>query len=66
MLSHSMVLAKNVMAAEMRTSNGGSSLGGTEELAYWFVTWSSGMQVGATTKEKFIVFLLGWKSQVWP
>jgi hypothetical protein len=39
----------------LRTSNGGSSLGGDEELAWWFVPWSSGMLVEATAQEKFIV-----------
>jgi hypothetical protein len=43
----------------MRTSNGGLSLVGNEELAWLFMTWGSGMQVGVTAHEKFKVFLSG-------
>ena len=37
---------------DLRTSNGGLSLCDDEELARCFVTWSSGMYVGATAQEK--------------
>jgi hypothetical protein len=44
-------------------SKGGSILGSKEELACWFVTWSSGMIVGATAQEKFIVLSFRVKIQ---
>jgi hypothetical protein len=40
---------------DLRTINVGLSLCGDEELAWWLVTWSSSMQVRATTHEKFKV-----------
>jgi hypothetical protein len=40
---------------DLRSSNGSSSLDGREELAWWFVTWNNGMQVGETSQEKFKV-----------
>jgi hypothetical protein len=38
---------------DLWSNNGGSSLGGEEELAWCFMTWSSGMRVGAIAQEKF-------------
>jgi hypothetical protein len=40
---------------DLGTNSGGSSLGSDEELAWWFMTWSSGMLVGATAQEKCVV-----------
>jgi hypothetical protein len=51
---------------DLRTSNDGLSLVDKWELAWWFVTWSSDMQLGATTHERFMSYLSGWKSKVWP
>ena len=44
---------------DLRTSNGGLSLCGDEELARCFMTWRSGMYVGATVQEKSNSYLSG-------
>jgi hypothetical protein len=48
---------------DLRYGNDGSSLGSDEELAWCFMTWSSGMVVGATAQEKFIVLSFRVKIQ---
>jgi hypothetical protein len=50
---------------DLMTSDGGLSLVGDDELAWWFVTWSISMPVRAAARAKFKSYLSGWKSKVW-